>query len=148
MMEPVRSGQQTQAMRSKMKGALVKVLSKAKPPGGRIRRFPSARLSGGYVRLAQTGLKKMFKAEPLLVGPRLPVADPAPLIDPYLGRAEIVARALDSLAPATTRAAVHGRAVTVTVDDEDTAQVFRDALELTAVNRPTDGLIDIRVRGA
>jgi hypothetical protein len=133
-------------MRSKMKGALVKVLSKAKPPGGRVRRFPSARLSGGYVRLAQTGLKKMFKGDPLLVGPRLPVADPAPLVDPYVDRAEIVARALDSLAPAATRAAVHGRPVTVTVENEDTAQVFRAALDLTAVNRPTDGLIDIRVR--
>lgn len=147
-MEPVRSSQHSQAMRSKMKGALVKVLSKAKPPGGRVRRFPSARLSGGYVRLAQTGLKKMFKGDPLLVGPRLPVARPAPLIDPYAGQAEIVARALDSLAPATARAAVHGHPIMVTVDDEDTAQVFRAALDLTAVNRPTDGLIEIRVRSA
>lgn len=147
-MEPVRSSQHSQAMRSKMKGALVKVLSKAKPPGGRVRRFPGARLPGGYVRLAQTGLKKMFKGDPLMFGPRLPVADPAPLVDPYAGRAKIVARALDSLAPATSRAVVHGRRVVVTVDDEDTAQVFRAALDLTAVNRPTDGLIEIRVRSA
>lgn len=146
-MVPVRSGQHSQAMRSKMKGALVKVLSKAKPPPGRVRRFPGARLPGGYVRLAQTGLKKMFKGDPLMVGPRLPVAEPAPVADPYAGRAEIVARALGPLASATTRAAVHGRPVTVTVDDEDTAQVFRAALDLTAADRPTDGLINIRVRG-
>lgn len=148
MMEPMRSGQSTQAMRSKMKGALVKVLSKAKPPGNRVRRFPGARYPGGYVRLAQTGLKKMFKGDPLLVGPRLPVADPAPMTDAYAGRAVLVATALDCLAAATTRAAVHGRPVTVTVDDEATAEVFRAALDLTAANRPTDGLIEIRVRGA
>ncbi len=147
-MDVGRSGQQNLAMRTKMKGALVKVLRAAKPDGTRIRRFPGPRHPGGYVRLAHTGLMKMFKGDPLMVGPRLPVADPAPLADPWAGRAAAVASALDILAPASARAAVHGAPVTVTVNDEDTAQVFRAALELTAVNRPTDGLIEVRVRDA
>lgn len=148
-MELGRSGQQqNQAMRTKMKGAIVKVLRKAKPDGTRARRFPGARPTGGYVRLAHTGFMKMFKGDPLMVGPRLPVADPAPLADPWPDRAELVANALDILAPASARAAVHGRPVRVTVGDEATAEIFRAALELSSVNRPTDALIDVQVRGA
>lgn len=147
-MELGRSGQQNTAMRTKMKGAIVKVLRKARPDGTRPKRFPGTRNPGGYVRLAHTGLKKMFKGDPLMVDPRLPVADPAPLADPWPERARLVASALDILAPASARAAVHGHPVMVTVDDEATAQVFRAALALSSVNRPTDGLIDVRVRGA
>ncbi len=44
------------------------------------------------------------------------------------------------------RASCHGRPVTVTVADEETAIIFREALQISCVNRPTDALIDIEVR--
>ncbi|MDX1485548.1 MAG: hypothetical protein R3229_13825 [Alphaproteobacteria bacterium] len=147
-MEVGRRSSDNPAMRTKMKGAIVKVLRKAKPEGGRIKRFPGGRRPGGYVRLAHTGIKKMFKGEPLMLEPRLNVARPAPNPDLNSDRARFVALALDTLAPALARTTVHGRPVTVTVPDSETALVFRAALDLTAVNRPTDSLIEIRVRDA
>jgi hypothetical protein len=135
------------AMRTKLKGAIVKVLRKAKPGGARAKRSPGARRPGGYVRLAHTGFKKIFKGEPLMFGPRLNVADPAPSMDWDADRVRLVALAMDSLSPASARTACHGRPVTVTVPDEATAAVFRKALELTVAHRPTDGLINIKVRG-
>ena len=143
------------AMRTKMKGAIVKVLRKAKPDpkaksgGVRTRRFPRAHEPAVYVRLAHSGFKKMFKGEPPMFGPRLNVASPAPGMD--MGqdaeRARLVAFAMNSLSPASARTACHGRPVTVMVPDEATAAVFRKALELTIADRPTDGLIEIKVRG-
>jgi hypothetical protein len=63
-------------------------------------------------------------------------------------RARPVALALNSLSPASARAACLGRPVTVTVADQATVVVFRKALDLTIVDRSTDRLIDIKVRGA
>ena len=138
------------AMGTKMKGAIVKILRRARLDGPRARRFPGARGPGGYVRLAHTGFKKMFKGEPRLFGPRLNVAKPAPRMETDLDaeRARLVALAMNSLSPASARAACLGRPVTVTVADQATAVVFRKALDLTVADRPTDRLIDIKVRGS
>lgn len=136
------------AIRTKMKGAIVKILRKARLDGARAKRYPGARGPGDYARLAHTGFKKMFKGEPLVFGPRLNVADPAPSMETDLDadRARLVALAMNSLSPASARTACLGRPVTVTVPDEATAVVFRKALELTIVDRPTDRLIHIEVR--
>lgn len=134
------------AIRTKMKGAIVKILRKARLDGARAKRYPGARGPGDYARLAHTGFKKMFKGEPLMFGPRLNVADPAPSMETDLDadRARLVALAMNSLSPASARTACLGRPVTV--PDEATAVVFRKALELTIVDRPTDRLIHIEVR--
>ncbi len=145
-MELGRSGHDNPAIRTKMKGAIVKVLRKAKPEPREGKRFAGARGPGGYVRLAHTGIKKMFKSEPLLFGLRLDVAKPAPtmVLNPDL--ASLVVLAVNTLSPASMRASAHGKPVTVTVPDEETAAVFRAALDLTVVERPTDALISIKVR--
>jgi hypothetical protein len=57
------------AMGTKMKGAIVKILRRARLDGPRARCFPGARGPGGYVRLAHTEFKKMFKLEPQIFGP-------------------------------------------------------------------------------
>lgn len=141
-----RSGGPQPAIRTKMKGAIVKVLRKAKPEGRGGKRFPGRRGPGGYVRLAHTGIRKMFKGEPLVFGPRLDVAQPAPSAESVAARARLVALAMDRLFTASMRASFQGLPVTVTVDDEDTAAVFREVLEMTKVERPTDALIRIEVR--
>lgn len=132
-------------MRTRMKGAIVKVLQKAKPPqGGRVVRF---RPRGGYVSLAQTGLRKMFKTESWRFEPRLDVAAPAPHsaeVDPV----RLVALAVNSLGPASYRAAVFGKTIRVDVDDEATAEVFRAAIALSCKDRPTNHLIEVNVRAS
>lgn len=143
-----RSSDPQPPIRTKMKGAIVKVFRKAKPEGRGPKRFPAGRGPGGYVRLAHTGIRKMFKGEPLVFGPRLDVAQPAPSDESVEARARLVALAMDDLSPASMRASFHGLPVTVTVADEDTAAVFRRALEITSVERPTDALIRIEARNA
>lgn len=132
------------AMRTRMKGAIVKVLEKAKrEKAERPKRFPRA---GGYVSLAQTGLKKMFKTDAWSVGPRLDIEAPTPATaaaDPV----KLVARAINDLGPASYRAAIFGVPVTVTVPDEATAEVFRAAVEFSCKERPTNHLIRVEVRG-
>ena len=133
------------AIRTRMKGAIVKVLEKAKrepKPGGR-KRFPRA---GGYVSLAQSGLKKMFMTDAWWVDrPRLDVADPAPdaaAQDPV----KLVAFAINALGPASYRAAIFGTPVLIRVEDEATAEVMRAAVKLSCVERPTNHLIRIAVK--
>lgn len=137
------------AIRTRMKGAIVKVLEKAKRDGKaeRKKRFPRA---GGYVSLAQTGLKKMFKTDAWRVdpalGPRLDVAEPTPAsaaTDPV----RLVAMAINELGPASYRAAIFGKPITITVADEATAEVLRAAVELSSEERPTNHLIRVAVRG-
>jgi hypothetical protein len=134
------------AIRTRMKGAIVKVLEKAKrePKPGDKKRFPRA---GGYVSLAQSGLKKMFMTDAWWVDrPRLDVGDPAPDAaghDPV----KLVAFAVNALGPASYRAAIFGLPVTVRVEDEATADVMRAALQLSCIQRPTNHLIRIKVRG-
>jgi hypothetical protein len=146
VMELGRSDSDSPAMRTKMKGAIVKVLRKAKPEAREGRRFAGARGPGGYVRLAHTGIKKMFKGEPLVFGPRLDVAKPAPSMMMDSDVARLVVLAMNTLAPASMRASSHGRPVTITVPDEATAAIFREALSLTIIERHTDALIKIKVR--
>ena len=140
-----RSGQENPAIRTKMKGVIVKVLRKAKPEPREGKRFAGARSPGGYVRLAHTGIKKIFKSEPLVFGSKLDLAKPAPSMGMNPDLAELVELAMNTLAPASMRASAHGKPVTVTVPDEGTAAVFRAALELTVAERPTDALITIKV---
>lgn len=133
------------AIRTRMKGAIVKVLEKAKrePKPGHKKRFPRA---GGYVSLAQSGLKKMFMTDAWWVDhPRLDVADPAPS---EAGRdpVKLVAFAINALGPASYRAAVFGTPVTVRVEDEATAEVMRAAVQLSCRERPTNRLIEIAVK--
>ena len=145
-MELGRGGHENPAIRTKMKGAIVKVLRKARPEPREGKRFAGARGPGGYVRLAHTGIKKMFKGEPLVFGPRLDVAKPAPSRVLDIDLARLVVLAMNTLSPASMRASAHGRPVTITVPDEQTAAVFREALELMVAERPTDALISIKVR--
>ncbi len=133
------------AIRTRMKGAFVKVLEKARPApkGDKPKRFPRA---GGYVSLAQTGLRKMFRTDAWGVSPRLDIEAPTPTTaatDPV----KLVALAINDLGPATYRAAIFGKPVTVTVPDEATAEVLRAAVELSCKERPTNHLIRIAVRG-
>lgn len=140
-------------MRTRMKGAIVKVLAKAKrdkqmvgdgeEAGAKVKRFPRA---GGYVSLAQTGLKKMFMTDAWGVDPRLDVEAPTPAsaaTDPVA----LVALAINELGPASYRAAIFGRPITVTVPDEATAEVYRAAVDLSCKDRPTNHLIRIVVCG-
>jgi hypothetical protein len=62
--------------------------------------------------------------------------------------AALVAEALVQLAPAASRAALYGTEVTVRLDDQRLAEVFRAALEQTAKERPTNRLVKIVVAGA
>lgn len=133
------------AIRAKMKGALVKVLSKARPQprnGG-----AHGQRAGGYVRLAHSGIRKIFRTDGWAFEPRLDVAAPVPNLDPGADPVRAVALALEILSPASLRASVEGRPVTVTVPDEVTADVFRAALARSSSVRPTDRLIVIRVAG-
>jgi hypothetical protein len=132
------------AIRTRMRGALFKVLEKAKSeqkPGGPMR-LPRA---GGYVSLAQSGLKKMFKTDAWRFGPpRLNVVEPAPSSEPH--SVELVAKAINVLGPASYRAAIFGVPVTVTVSDQATADVFRAAIKQSCAERPTNHLIRIAVK--
>ena len=140
------NGHQNPAIRTKMKGAIVKVLRKAKPEPREGKRFAGARAAGGYVRLAHTGIKKMFKSEPLVFGPRLDVAEPVSSMGLNPDLASLVVLVMNILSPASMRASAHGRPVTITVPDEETAAIFRAALEMMVAERPTDALITIKVR--
>jgi len=62
--------------------------------------------------------------------------------------AALAAEVLVRLAPATSRAALYGKPVTIRLDDERLADVFRAALARTAVDRPTDRLVQIVVTDA
>lgn len=61
------------------------------------------------------------------------------------GEVQMVALALERLAPATGRAGLYGVPVTVRVPDERTASVFRAALAKSQQQRATDRLVEIRV---
>jgi hypothetical protein len=141
-MDPQPQHHTNPAIRTRMKGAIVKVLRKAKPQG---RKHRKGMRGGGYVNLAQTGLKKMFRTEAWRFEPRLDVAAPAPS-DAARDPVELVSLALETLAPATYRAGVFGTPVTVTVDDEATADIFRAALARSVEARPTNRLIRVTVR--
>ena len=58
-----------------------------------------------------------------------------------------MALAINELGPASYRAAIFGKPITVTVADEATADVYRAAVELSCKDRPTNHLIRIAVRG-
>lgn len=57
--------------------------------------------------------------------------------------ASLVALAMDRLTPALLRASIIGVPVTVEVPDEQTAEIFRAALEKTRSGRPTDRLVEV-----
>lgn len=139
-------------IRTRMKGAIVKVLEKAKRDKDKKtqgeRRFPRA---GGYVSLAQTGLRKMFKTDAWgfdgwgLDRPRLDVAEPTPTNaaqDPV----KLVSLAINRLGPASYRAAIFGTPVTIAVEDEATAEVLRAAVQMSCAERPTNHLIQVVVK--
>ncbi len=88
----------------------------------------------------------MFKSEPLVFGSRLDLAKPAPSMVLNRDLASLVVLVMNNLSPASMRASAHGRPVTVTVPDEETAAIFRAALEMMVEERPTDALITIKVR--
>ncbi len=131
-------------IRDKMKGVFVKVLEKARPQNRQGSKGVSA--AGGYVGMAHSGLRKFFGNEGLSAEPRLDLDLPAPSTATGVDPVRLVAEALEVLSPASFRASVVGREISVTVDDEATAEVFRAALEQTAATRPTDRLIVVRVR--
>ncbi len=142
-------------IRTRMKGALVRVLEKAKGntrfangPGARPDALKRIARAGGYVSLAQSGLKKIFNADfGVIETPRLDVAQPAP----GKGTADTVAMlafAITTLGPASCRAGIVGKPVTVMVEDEKTARVMRAALALSCKERPCNRLIEIAVRNA
>lgn len=139
------------AIRTRMKGALVKVLEKAKGDRKQVPESKRFARAGGYVSLAQSGLKKMFKTDawrvdsPRLESPRLDVAEPTPA-DAARDPVRLVSFAINALGPASYRAAIFGLPVTVTVADEATAEVMRAAVELSCRERPTNHLIRIAVK--
>ena len=77
--------------------------------------------------------------------PRLDVAAPAPAgaaSDPV----RLVSFAINALGPASYRAAIFGKPVTVAVENEEMAEVMRAAVDLSSVERPTNRLIRIVVK--
>ncbi len=79
--------------------------------------------------------------------PRLDVAKPAPSSAAAETR-ELVSFAINTLGPASYRAAVLVTPVTVSVEDEATAEVLREAIELSCRERPANRLIEIKAKGA
>jgi hypothetical protein len=73
------------------------------------------------------------------------VMDAASVLAGEAERAELVALAIDRLAPASLRAVAWGRPVDIMVPDAETARIFRAALELTATRRATDRLLTVSV---
>ncbi|MFM2128846.1 MAG: hypothetical protein RL477_392 [Pseudomonadota bacterium] len=133
------------AIRTRMKGAIVKVLEKAKrdKKTDLVKRFPRA---GGYVTLAQSGLRRMFGADGASNDrPRLSVVEPAPS-DRGIDAVHLAALAINAIGPASFRAAVFGTQVTIKVDDEATARALRAAVELSSRERPTNALIHVEAK--
>lgn len=73
--------------------------------------------------------------------PLTPSSLPAPAIDPVA----LTMLAVNRLGPATVRTATNGKALTVTVPDAGTAEIFRAALREMQKTRCTDRLVDIIV---
>ena len=62
-------------------------------------------------------------------------------IDPVL----LTMLAVNRLGPATIRTATSGKALTIAVDDERVARIFRAALDEMQKTRTTDRLVDVVV---
>lgn len=67
----------------------------------------------------------------------------APDIDPVA----LTILAVNRLGPATLRTATNGKAVSVTVPDEQVGEIFRSALAVMQKARQTDRLVEIVVVG-
>lgn len=76
--------------------------------------------------------------------PRFDIAAPAPRPD-TADPVELVSFAINKLGPASYRAAIFGKPVTVLAPDEATAEVLRAALRDSCVDRPTNRLIRVAV---
>lgn len=71
----------------------------------------------------------------------VPVPAPVPAIDPVA----LTMLAVNRLGPATLRTATNGKALTVTVPDARTADIFRAALDEMQKTRCTDRLVAVVV---
>lgn len=78
---------------------------------------------------------------PPLAPVQAPPAQPVPAIDPVA----LTILAVNRLGPATLRTATNGRAVSVTVPDEEVGEIFRSALAEMQKSRRTDRLVEIVV---
>ena len=126
----------------KMRAAMAKVVAAAKAPRTRVGTSAEAR---GRLRAALSPARWRDGARRWLP-PRMPMDVAVVLPDSAATRAaesQLVAEALQSLAPAISRAALYGRPVTVRVADGRTAEVYRGALARTASQRSTDRLIQV-----
>ena len=126
----------------KMRAAMAKMVAAAKAPRGRVSGPANAR---GRLKAALSPARWRDGARRWLpVRRRDDVAVVLP--DSAATRsaeAQLVAEALQSLAPAISRAALYGKPVTVTVADHHTAEVYRAALVRTASQRSTDRLVSV-----
>lgn len=95
------------------------------------------RFAGGF----RPGLKRKPNeiAAPLSAVALDDMLEETETVDPIV----LSALALEVLGPATMRAAVEGRTVTVTVEDAELAEQLRAVLRETAKRRPTDRMIQI-----
>lgn len=69
------------------------------------------------------------------------------VVDQMAEQVDLVVLSIETLGFAILRAITSGKAHTVTVPDERTADVFRAALAETQKSRPTDRLIEVVVSG-
>lgn len=130
------------ALSGKMREAMAKVVAAAK--ARRERRATAPTTTRGRIRAAfspsrwRAGAGHWLPARMRSGGMVVMQSSRAPAAD-----AALVADALVQLAPAAFRAALYGTEVTLRVEDERTAEVFRLALERTAGERPTNRLVKI-----
>ena len=69
----------------------------------------------------------------------------APVALPTIDPVALTMMAVNRLGPATVRTAANGKALTVTVPDARTAEIFRAALSEMQKTRTTDRLVDVVV---
>ncbi|HTI86979.1 MAG TPA: hypothetical protein VL966_10275 [Alphaproteobacteria bacterium] len=127
----------------KMKAAMARMLAAAK--ARRANRKPFR----GELRAALSPTRWRHRAGnwlPSSFGDKTAFVLPDPSPRAVDSEAQLVADALTRLAPAIGRAAVYGTPVKVTVPDDHTADVFREALSRT--DRPTDRLVQVVVANA
>lgn len=145
-LEPEPSVAKGAVLSGKMREAMAKVMAAAK--ARRERRATAPTTTRGRIKAAlspsrwRAGAGRWFPARMQPGGMVVVQASRAPAAD-----AALVAEALVQLAPAAFRAALYGTEVTLRVEDERMAEVFRLALEQTADERPTNRLVKIVAKG-
>lgn len=143
------SSGRTAVLSSKMREAMAKVMAAAK--ARRERRATAPATTRGRLKAALSPSRWRAGAGRWLPGRMQAggmVVVREAVVAPAAVDAALVAEALVRLAPAASRAALYGTEVTLRLDDERLAEVFRLALDQTAKERPTNRLVKIIVTPA